>query len=276
MLGLLLAVTASLMWGGASVFGGLAARSASPVSVAWWFSFMALPGMIVLAFTATGTGDFTPEALLVGSVAGSGAVLGGTLLFLGFTKAAAASVVPTSGFISALLPVGVAATIGGEDLSPLAWIGVVLALGAIWLVASDGERFDARGVWYGLASGAAFGIQFAVLGLARDGTGLWPVVGVFIGATVVGSLAVLVTRSPVRLRGGALKLTAGGSACSIVANTSYLYATRLGPLSVAAILGALYAIPTVVLAAIFLRERMLPRHWAGLALAGLATALVAI
>jgi drug/metabolite transporter (DMT)-like permease len=276
MLGLLLALTASLVWGGASVFGGLAARSASPVSVAWWFSFMALPGMVVLAFTTTGTGGFTLGALLVGSVAGSGAVLGGTLLFLGFTKAAAASVVPTSGFISALLPVGVAATIGGEDLSPLAWVGVVLALGAIWLVASDGERFDARGVWYGLASGAAFGIQFAVLGLAGDGTGLWPVVGVFIGATVVGSLAVLVTRSPVRLGGGALKLTAGGSACSIVANTSYLYATRLGPLSVAAILGALYAIPTVLLAAIFLRERMLPRHWAGLALAGLATAFVAL
>jgi drug/metabolite transporter (DMT)-like permease len=52
--------------------------------------------------------------------------------------------------------------------------------------------------------------------------------------------------------------------------------TRLGPLGVAAILGALYAIPTVVLAAIFLRERMLPRHWVGLGLAGLATALVAI
>lgn len=276
MLGLLLAIIASLVWGGASVFGGVAARAASPVSVAWWFSFMALPGMVALAFVATGTDAFTPSALFVGAVAGSGAVIGGTLLFLGFTKAAAASVVPTSGFVSALLPVGVAATIGGEALSPLAWAGVALALGAIWLVGSDGERFDSRGVWYGLASGAAFGIQFAVLGLAGDGTGLWPVVGVFIGATVIGSLAVLVTRSPVRLGSGALKLTAGGSACSIVANTSYLYATRLGPLSVAAILGALYAIPTVVLAAIFLRERMLPRHWAGLALAGLATAFVAL
>ncbi len=201
-------------------------------------------------------------------------MIGGTLLFLGFTKASAPSMVPTSGFISALLPVGVAATIGGEDLSPLAWVGVVLALGAIRLVAYDGERFDSHGVWYGLASGAAFGIQFTVLGLAGDGTGLWPVIGVFIGATIVGSVAVLVTGSPVRSKGGALKLTAGGSACSIVANTSYLYATRRGPMSVAAIPGALYAIPTV--AAIFLRERMLPRHWVGLGLAGLATAFVAM
>lgn len=274
--GLLFAVTASLAWGGASVFGGRAARSATPVSVAWWFSMMALPGMVVLALVAGGTAVFRPSALLVGAVAGSGAVIGGTLLFLGFSRASASSVVPTSGFISALLPVGIAAGIGGEDLSPLAWLGVVFALGAIWLVASDGTRFDSRGVSYGFASGTAFGVQFAVLGLAADGTGLWPVVGVFIGATIVGGAAVAVTGSPVRLEGRALKLTAGGSACSIVANTSYLYATRLGPLSVAAILGALYAIPTVVLAAIFLRERMLPRHWVGLGLAGLATALVAM
>lgn len=276
MRGLLLGVSASVAWGGASVFGGRAARSASAFTVSWWFSFMALPGIALLALLATGVERFTIGALSVGLVVGIAAVTGGALLFLGFTKAPASSVAPASGLMSAVIPVVVASTIGGEDLSFLAIVGVLVAIGAIWLVASDGRRFDSRGVWYGVGSGTAFGIQFAILGLVGDETGLWPLVGSFIGATCAGTVLALATRSPLRLRGSTLALTAGGSGCSIVANTSYLYATRLGPLTTAAVLAALYAIPTVVLAAIFLRERLLPRHWIGLALAGLATAFVAL
>ncbi len=236
---------------------------------------MALPGMLVLALLATGTAALETGPLVVGVIAGIGAVTGGTLLFLGFAKAPASSVVPASGFMSALIPVTVAG-LRGEELSPLAAIGVVLAAGAVWLVANDGSKFDSRGVWYGIGSGTSFGIQFAIIGFAGDDSGLWPVVGVFIGASIVGTMVVVARQSPLRLRGTALWLTAGGSACSIIANTSYLYATRLGPLSTAAILAALYAIPSVVLAAIFLKEIMLPRHWLGLGIAGLATAFISI
>lgn len=276
MLGLLFGLTASIAWGGASVFGGRASRGASAFTVSWWFSVIGLPGIVVIALVASGTEAFTSASLLIGMVAGAGAVIGGTLLFLGFAKAPASSVVPASGFMSALIPVGVAATIGGEDLTPLAFAGVALAVGAIWLVASDGRRFDSRGVWYGVGSGICFGIQFAILGLVDDSSGMWPVVGVFIGAVLVGGSVVKITRSPVLLQGRSLHLTIGAAACSLIANTAYLTSTRLGSLSMAAILAALYAIPTVLLAAIFLGERLLPRHWAGLALAGLATAFVAI
>ncbi len=258
------------------MLGGRASRSTSAFTVSWWFSFMALPGIALLAYVIGGTSGLRIAPLLVGLTAGIGAVVGGAALFLGLARAPASSVVPTSGFMTALIPVAVASTIGGEHLTPLALVGVVIAVAAIWLVASDGERFDSRGIWYGVASGTSFGVQFAILGLVDDTSGLWPLVGVFTGATLVGTVLVFATGSPRRLGGRPLALTAGGSACSIIANTAYLTATRLGSLSLAAILAALYAIPTVVLAAIFLRERLLPRHWAGLALAGLATAFVAM
>ncbi|NND12953.1 MAG: DMT family transporter [Acidimicrobiia bacterium] len=275
MLALALALTASVAWGGASVFGGQAARTNSAFTVAWWFSFMALPGMLALAFIASGTEAFSIDSLLIGLVAGAAAVTGATFLFFGFAKAPASSVVPTSGLMSALLPVA-AANVRGEHLSSLAFVGVGLAVGAIWLVASDGHRMDLTGIWYGLGSGTSFGVQFAILGFVSERSGLWPIVGVFVGASMVGTLVVIAKRSPLRLRGTAFWLTAGGSACSVVANTSYLYATRLGSLSLAAILAALYAIPAVILAAVFLKEAMLPRHWLGLGIAGLATAFISV
>ncbi len=275
MVALALAATASIAWGGASVFGGQAARTTSAFTVAWWYSFMALPGMLVLALATSGTPAFSVSSVAIGLVAGAGAVGGGTVLFLGFTKAPASSIVPASGLVSALIPVTVAG-LRGEDLSPLAFVGAVLAGAAIWLVASDGKQLDLRGVWYGVGSGTGFGIQFAILGFVSEGSGLWPIVGVFIGASLVGTGVVIAKRSPLRLQGAALWLTAGGSMCSVVANTSYLYATRLGSLSVAAILAALYAIPAVILAAVFLKEVILPRHWIGLGIAALATAFISV
>lgn len=276
MLALLLAVTASIAWGGASVFGGHAARSASALTVAWWSSFLAVPGIALLAFLITGVDAFEVQPVAIGLLAGPAAVIGGTLLFLGFSKAPASSVVPSSGLMSAIVPVTVAAVVLDEALSILAVAGVALALGAIWLVASDGEKFDVRGLRYGIASGTSFGFQFAILGFVGDTAGLWPIVGVMTGASLVGAVIVMVSRSPRSLPKNARWLAAGGAACSIVATTTYLYATRLGSLTTASVLGALYAVPAVVLAAVFLKEVILPRHWVGLGLAGIATAFISL
>jgi len=275
MLALVLGVTASFAWGGASIFGGQAARFSSAFSVAWWYSIFALPWVLLLAVVATGLEFFAFPDFAIGVLAGAAAVIGGTLLFVGLAKAPASSVAPSSGIMSALLPVTVA-SFRGEELSELFLVGVGLAVAAIWLISFDGRSLNRTGLIYGIGSGTSFGVQFAILGFVGTESGLWPIVGVFVGASILGSAVIAVTSTTLRIDGSALGLTVGAAACSVAANTSYLYATRLGSLSTAAVLAALYAIPTVLLAALFLREGLLSRHWLGLAVAGLATALISI
>jgi drug/metabolite transporter (DMT)-like permease len=61
-----------------------------------------------------------------------------------------------------------------------------------------------------------------------------------------------------------------------VANTLLIIGFRLGDLSVIAVLAALYPAGTIALAAIFLRERIAPVQWVGLALALIAAGMLAL
>jgi len=62
----------------------------------------------------------------------------------------------------------------------------------------------------------------------------------------------------------------------MLANVLLLLALRRGPLAVAAVFGSLYPVSTVVLAGLFLRERLGRNQIIGTCLAVTALALVAI
>jgi len=62
----------------------------------------------------------------------------------------------------------------------------------------------------------------------------------------------------------------------VLANVVVLYGLRVGALSVMAVLVALYPAGTIVLAGIWLKERVAPIQWVGLALALIASALLAL
>ena len=59
-------------------------------------------------------------------------------------------------------------------------------------------------------------------------------------------------------------------------NGAFILAVQAGALAVAAVLSSLYPVTTVVLAAIFLRERVTRIHAVGIALAMAAIACIAI
>ena len=76
-------------------------------------------------------------------------------------------------------------------------------------------------------------------------------------------------------RGRALAWTALAGPFDMTSNALYLYATRLGELSLVAPLAALYPVTTVILAMIIDRERVRSLQVFGLALALAALLLVA-
>ena len=81
---------------------------------------------------------------------------------------------------------------------------------------------------------------------------------------------VLVTRSAWRVDRRLIPATAGVGVLDMAAAGAFVLAVQTGALAVAAVLSSLYPVATVILATVFLRERVTRSHAVGIALAALA------
>jgi drug/metabolite transporter (DMT)-like permease len=99
------------------------------------------------------------------------------------------------------------------------------------------------------------------------------------GLIMLGAIGFLLLRSPGvgrTLGTGGVRLAMLGGVVDAIANSLLLLGVRLGDLSVMGVLTALYPAGTILLAATVLKERIAPVQWAGLALALVATVLLAV
>ena len=98
-------------------------------------------------------------------------------------------VAPLSALGTAALPVVIGVALGDRPPA-VAWAGVALALPAIWLISTSGSPSAGgklgAGVVDGLLAGVGFALLLVGLGLAGEGSGLWPV-----AAMQASSLAIL-------------------------------------------------------------------------------------
>ena len=68
----------------------------------------------------------------------------------------------------------------------------------------------------------------------------------------------------------------GAGILDVAANVFYLISTRFGLLSLVAVLTSMYPAVTVLMARIFLEERMIKMQLVGLGLAGAAIAMIVV
>jgi uncharacterized membrane protein len=223
-------------------------------------------------------------ALAWGALSGIGGGVGSLALYRGLGRGKMSVVGPLSSVGAAALP-ALAGIALGDRPSPLAIGGVLLALPAIWLVASSsgrpgGERAAGpSGVGDGLLAGAGFGLLFIGLARAGDGAGLWPVatgqLTALVLLTVVGGVRLATTRPA--LPGGprALLPPLLVGCLSVTATLLYFLATHSGLLTIVAVLASLYPGITVLLAWLLLGERITRVQRAGLALCAVAVVAIA-
>ncbi|HEY7174543.1 MAG TPA: DMT family transporter [Micromonosporaceae bacterium] len=273
---ILLAALSAAVWGTGDFSGGKASQRAQPLAVALVSQLLGLPVLAVCVAFLGGSGPTVGDigwGALAG-VAGFGGIL---LLYRGLSSGAMSVFAPISAVTAALIPliVGLAAQ---KAPSTAGLVGAVLAIVAIALVSMTGGRggkVSLELVGLALATGAMFGIFFAVLGLAGSSAGVWPMVGVRIGSVGVGLIAAAATKTSLRLPRGTWRWTATAGVFDISANVLYVLATEHGQLSIVAPIAALYPVSTVLLALAIDRERMRPVQLAGLGLAATALVLVA-
>ncbi|GHF65796.1 drug/metabolite transporter (DMT)-like permease [Amycolatopsis bartoniae] len=266
-MGVLLALASAVSYGLSDFAGGLLSRRASFAGIALWGQ---LGGLLValLATLVLPSPAVTAADLAWGALSGIGTGLGMLFLFRGLGRGAMSVVVPLSAVGGVSLPVLVGVVFLGERPSALAWLGVLLALPALWLV--SGGRAG-KGVPDGLLAGTGIALQYLALAEAGPGSGAWPVVAGRVAA--VGTIMLATRPKPARKIAVPAAATGGAAALALVC---YLAATRHQLVVVAVVLSSLYPAIPVLLGLTVLHERLSRRQLTGLGAAAAAVTLLAV
>jgi len=269
----LLALAAACTFGVADFLGGLCTRRAAVVAVTLTTNLAGAAMAIVLAFTIDGA--WTPRAIGWGAVAGLAGLIGLVLLYQGLADGPNRLVSPLSAVIAAIVPVVVGVTLGDRP-NTLAIAGLAVAPIAIWLVAGGDLRMtetSKRPVLLGVGAGLGFGTFFALIAQTPDDAGAVPLLAARATSVTILILAAIVTRPGVPAP-QVLVVAIVAGALDMTANGLFLWSTLDGELAIVGALVSLFPATTVLLAVVFLGERLDRKQVSGLALAITAAALL--
>jgi uncharacterized membrane protein len=252
---ILLGLLSALTWGAGDFNGGLATKRSNPYGVVAVAHIISL-GLLLLLIPVIGEPVPPLEDWLWGGGAGLTGGIGLLILYRALAEGRMSVAAPVSALLAAALPVFVGIFQAGN---PGLWVlfGFILALAAVWLV-SGGEgviiRFD--DLRQPVIAGITFGAFFIFLEHASHTSLLWPLIAVRIVS--ISSLLgyAIVTRQPWVPKRESLVPIILSSVLDTAGNACYALSARMGRLDVAAVLGALYPGATVILAWVFLNERI--------------------
>lgn len=267
---MLFALGSALCYGISDVAGGLLSRRVH-------FGLVAILGqlgglVVTLIAAPLVPADPTLADFGWGAVSGLGTGIGMLFLFRGISTGALSVVVPVIAVGGLALPVLVSVALLGERPPPLAWVGIVIAVPALWLVSRAKGDATADGVTSALISSAGIAVQYLALAQAGPDAGIWPVMAGRVAAVLV--ILPAVRRHSVtagRLAGAALV-----GALAAAALVLYLLATRQQLVTIAVVLSSLYPVIPVLVGITALHERLTRRQSAGLLAAAASVVLLGV
>jgi drug/metabolite transporter (DMT)-like permease len=234
-------------------------------------------GALVALLLAVVRGEGTPLPADVGwsVVGGLAGGIGISALYQGLAVGRMGIVAPITGVIAALIPVSVGFIFEGLP-TPLVMAGIGLALVAVVLVSrvSD-DRAGPSGLGLALLAGFAIGALGVAIAQISDGHVFGPLTVLRATEALLIGTIVLAGHRAWRPNPRLWPALAGVGVLDMAGNGAFILAVQAGSLAVAAILSSLYPVTTVVLATVFLGERITRTHAAGIALAVAAIACIA-
>jgi drug/metabolite transporter (DMT)-like permease len=275
MLGVLLALSSSLMWGFADYIGGLQTRSRQVLSVVL-ISQVAGLVVIVVVVAARGVGWPGAQAMLPAAVAGVMGAFCIVTFYLALSYGPMSIVAPVLAS-SASIPV-VYGLVRGERPSSPQLVGLVATLAGVMLVSwtdGDGHARGRRGIGFGVMAAVLLGTLLVLFSRASAVDPYWaPLVLRVVSMSTVGAF-ILVRGIVPRVDRRALIVIASIGVLDVLANLAYSVSTTLQLLSITAVLSSLFPVVTVALARIHLGERVTRVQGAGSVLTMLGVLLVA-
>ncbi len=267
----------ALSYGAADFLGGLSSRKNSSIPVVAW-SQMAGLVLVLAAAPLMGSASVPFRDILWGMAGGICGSIGVGILYKGLAVGFASIVSPLAALTGAVLPV-LFGVLSGEKPPLLSWVGVALALPAIYLLSLEKEEHRShvlRSVKLGLMSGLGFSAFFILISQTSDASGMWPLAAAKAITVPLFFMIALISRQAVRLAPGTRGQAVVSGILDMSANIFFLLAVRTGMMITAAVLTALYPGPTVLLQKIVLGEKLGPARIAGLILAVTGAALIGV
>ena len=266
MLTAVLALGASVAWGIGDFIGGLKSRTLAPLAVLAVAQPVGLAAMTVVALIHWEPWP-GPSALFA-----IPAAFLGTLGLIAFYRGMAAGVISLVAPIAAtgaLLPVtfGLAT---GERPSALQLAGIVLAIGGAVVTsyepgtATERPRL-AAGIGWALLAAVAFGGYFIPMHEAAEGDFVWATLVFRTASFSLVAVAALVVRPRLARAPRTLAVIACIGLADTSGNVFFAAAASQGLVSVVSVLASLYPVVTVILARVYLRERVTRVQEAGAA-----------
>ncbi len=269
-----LSLCTAAIWGGGDFAGGIATKRANVFRVVAGAHACGLLLMLLLVWV---TGEPLPprSTLLWGAIAGITGAIGVAALYRGLSIGRMGVVAPVSAVITGVLPV--LAGMYSEGMPDrIQLVGFVVALASIWLIARpDGAIDTPRGLGLAILAGVMFGLFFIACKQAGHHGVFWPLVTARTASTLLMLVIVAFSAPDKRpLRPAFVPILFSGI-LDTSANALFIAATQHGRLDVTSVLSSLYPASTVILARIFLRERMSATQNAGIVGALVSVALIA-
>lgn len=249
--------------------------------------------LIYLVLAVVIPGRFSWAALAFGFLSGISSVIGLNFFYSALAKGVVGVVAPVTALLTATIPSVWSIAVKGEKVTPLFLIGACVAAGAIIFLAlpsgkgrtlkEENEQIESEvahmslGAWARtLTGGATLSLSLIALSHTNSNSGCWPLIGVGLAAVLCsGGLAYLKT-GKVFLSKEYRRPILFMVVCMGFAYTSQLYAARSGTLAVASVIGALYPIPTIIMARLIDDEKMSANQTIGALCAMISIALIAL
>lgn len=268
--GIALGLGSAAAWGIGDMAGGVAARRARPMAVTAAAQAVGLALLLGLALAVRPPAPQLSTVLL----GAAGGLLGGAglaALYAGLAAGSMGIVSTLSGLGAVMVPLSVGFAFQGAQVGPFRLLGVACAVTAA--IAASGVTRQAasrRSLLFAAVSGLGFGGWFVFIDLAAADSPLWALVAGRAAATALIGAAALIasarSHEPSGLRRVVPLLILAGIT-DVSANALVVASFSSVITGVAAALSGLYPLMTMLLARLFLGER-LPRL--GLAAVGLA------
>ncbi len=271
-------VGAALSWGVSDFGGGFASRRAAPLATVVVSQAVGVAvAIVVLVFL----GERYP-----GSEPTGWAIVGGVAAFVSlvsFYGSLASGAMGLAAAVTGVLGAGLPVVVGaltGDHLRPTDAAGIALALVAVVLVARPANDIGIgrQSLMLALLAGVAAGFFFIAMGRSTSAGGetWWPVATSRATVLVLAVVATVVLRRTTTTVRSVTPLMAFIGLADMLGSAFFLSSEAQGALSVAAVVSSQYPAVTTVLARVILNERLARAHIAGIVLALIAIALIAL
>jgi len=281
LLSILFGLGAALGWGAGDFTGGIASRKVGAhravfySEIAGVFLLLAMQAVVREAFP-------TFQNWLFAMFAGAVGTLGLMLLYHSMTLGLMSVSAPVSGLLAALLPVIVGMAREGLPQTPTV-IGFIFALAAVWLISQSEAGFrdilaHLSDLKLPMLAGLTFGLYFILMHESTsDGGRVLPMIASRAGGSIMIASYMLFSRASLRVsdKSAWFVLLLNG-VFDVGGNVFFVLAGQAGRLDVASVLSSLFSGVTVLLAWIFLRERLSRGQWLGVAFALAAIVLMTL